>query len=69
MNNWMKMGMAGFALAGSLQALATDTPIEDPRSQQSTIQVDEGGFKIEASDLIAKKMRDYVKEEQTKQIV
>ncbi len=68
MNNWMKMGMAGIALTGSLTAAAQEAPPE-PKAQGTTIQVDDGGFSIEASDLIAKKLRDYVKEEQDERIV
>jgi hypothetical protein len=69
MDNWMKMGLAGIALAGGLSASAQETPSQTSKAQDTSIQKNEGDFHIEASDLIAKKLRDYVKDEHALRIV
>ena len=68
MNNWLKLGMAGVALAGSLNAVAQETPPEAEKPKKPAVEMDEGSFSIEASDLIAKKLRDHVKVEQAEEI-
>jgi hypothetical protein len=72
MNNWMKMGFAGIAIASCLPASAKDTvpyiPEPHHKVQSPAITLDETDFKIEASDLIAAKLRDYVVGGQTENI-
>lgn len=67
MNNWMKIGIAGIALTGTLSALAEEAP-KAPVQPDAVISIEEGGFKIEASDLIAKKLRDFRSEEKSESI-
>ncbi len=63
MNKWIKMGITGAVLVSSLQAGAEETP-PDEVAYLPVQMDDDSGFTIEASDLIAKKLRDFVRVEE-----
>jgi hypothetical protein len=62
-NKWIKMGITGAVLVGSLQAGAEETPPDEVASQPAQMD-DDSAFVIEASDLIAKKLRDFARIEE-----
>lgn len=63
MNKWIKMGITGAVLVGSLQVGAEETPPDEVASSPAQMDHD-SGFIIEASDLIAKKLRDFARVEE-----
>lgn len=55
MNKWLKVGLTGVALSTALTATATE--VISVKAESELTQ--KPAFSIEASDLVAKKMRDY----------
>lgn len=55
MNKWLKVGLTGMALTTALTATASEVVKREAQSELSQ----KPAFTIEASELVAKKMRDY----------